>query len=55
MALCRAAEVKELAIFHLHPQHDDTYLEKVEAEIQQQMPEAFLAREGQTLSYAPKS
>jgi phosphoribosyl 1,2-cyclic phosphodiesterase len=55
MALCRAAEVKALAIFHLHPQHDDTYLEKVEAEIQQQMPEAFLAREGQTLSYAPKS
>jgi ribonuclease BN (tRNA processing enzyme) len=55
MALCRAASVEGLAIFHLHPQHDDTYLRKVEAEIQQQMAGAFLAREGQILSYTPVS
>jgi phosphoribosyl 1,2-cyclic phosphodiesterase len=55
MALCRAASVEGLAIFHLHPQHDDTYLRKVEAEIRQQMAGAFLAREGQILSYTPVS
>jgi phosphoribosyl 1,2-cyclic phosphodiesterase len=51
--LCQAANVRALAIFHLYPGHDDVYLRGVEAEMQRVMPSAFVAREGQTLSYAP--
>ena len=53
VALCEAAGVKGLAVFHLHPQHDDAYLRQIDADIQARMPGAFLAREGQTLSYPP--
>ncbi|HEY8382324.1 MAG TPA: MBL fold metallo-hydrolase [Microvirga sp.] len=51
--LCREAGVKALAIFHLYPGHDDTYLRGIEAEMQQVMPTAFIARERQSLSFAP--
>jgi phosphoribosyl 1,2-cyclic phosphodiesterase len=54
VALCEAAGVEGLAVFHLHPQHDDDHLRGVEAEIQAQMPGAFLAREGRTLSFRPR-
>jgi phosphoribosyl 1,2-cyclic phosphodiesterase len=50
--LCRAADVKSLAIFHLHPAHDDARLREMEAELQAAMPAAFIAREGQELSFA---
>jgi phosphoribosyl 1,2-cyclic phosphodiesterase len=53
VALALAADVKQLAIFHLHPQHDDTYLRGVEAEVKLLMPGAFVAREGQCLSFPP--
>lgn len=53
--LCEAAGVEGLAIFHLHPQHDDTYLAKVEEEIQARMPGAFLAREGWSTSFPATS
>lgn len=53
LALAQAAEVERIAIFHLHPQHDDKYLREVEAEIQRQMPGAFVAHEGQSLSFPP--
>jgi len=53
VALCEAAGVTSLAIFHLHPQHDDAYPRALEAEIKAGMPGAFLAREGQMLSYPP--
>jgi phosphoribosyl 1,2-cyclic phosphodiesterase len=49
--LCRAAEVKALAIFHLHPAHDDASLLASEAELKAAMPTAFVAREGQALSF----
>ena len=51
--LCLAAGVGELAIFHLHPLHDDAQLRAVEAEVQARMPSAFLAREGMALTYPP--
>jgi phosphoribosyl 1,2-cyclic phosphodiesterase len=51
--LCRAAEVEALAIFHLYPGHDDTYLKAAEAEMQAVMPSAFIARERQAVSFEP--
>jgi len=51
IALAEAAGVPHLAVFHLHPLHDDRHLEKVEQEIKAAMPGAFLAREGMTLTY----
>jgi phosphoribosyl 1,2-cyclic phosphodiesterase len=52
VALCQAAKVKALAVFHLHPMHDDAHLMKVEQEIKASMPGAFLAREGMALAYS---
>jgi phosphoribosyl 1,2-cyclic phosphodiesterase len=49
--LCQKAGAKALAIFHLYPGHDDTYLRGVEAEMQAVMPSAFMARERQTMSF----
>ncbi len=53
VALAQAGGVEQLAIFHLHPQHDDAYLNKVEIEIKRIMPGAFVAHEGQSLSFPP--
>lgn len=33
-------------LFHHDPEHDDTFLIKVEKECQRLMPDSFLAREG---------
>jgi phosphoribosyl 1,2-cyclic phosphodiesterase len=51
--LCQASDVKAMAIFHLYPGHTDSYLEALEAEMKQVMPSAFIARERQSLSFAP--
>lgn len=51
--LCRAAEAKALAIFHLYPGHDDDTLKTAEAQMQRIMPTAFMARERQALHFAP--
>ena len=51
VALCQAAGVGRLAVFHLHPMHDDAYLRDVEAEVAAAMPGAFLAREGMELRF----
>jgi len=51
--LAKAANVKSLAIFHLYPGHDDAFLKAAEAEMQTVMPSAFVARERQTVSFAP--
>ena len=53
--LCRAADAKALAIFHLHPAHDDAYLRAMEAELQAAMPTAFIARQGQSVALASAS
>ena len=51
VALALAADVEHLAVFHLHPQHDDSHLHEIEAEVRAAMPGAFLAREGSALSF----
>jgi phosphoribosyl 1,2-cyclic phosphodiesterase len=53
IALATAAQVKALAIFHLHPSHDDEHLRAVEAAAKAQMPGAFVARDGHELIFAP--
>ena len=52
VALAKAADAKALAIFHLHPSHDDEHLRRVEAGAKAEMPGAFVARDGQALVYA---
>jgi phosphoribosyl 1,2-cyclic phosphodiesterase len=51
--LARAANVKALAIFHIFPGHDDGFLSTAEAEMKTLMPTAFVARERQTIAFAP--
>ena len=46
---------KALAIFHLHPGHDDAFLRAAEAEMQAVMPTAFVARERQAVTLSPAS
>ena len=53
--LCRAAAVGSLAIFHLHPQHEDEFLLRQEAEVRAAMPGAFLARQGMAVSFPPRA
>jgi phosphoribosyl 1,2-cyclic phosphodiesterase len=53
VALAKAAGAKALAIFHLHPSHDDEHLKEVEAAVKATMPGGFVARDGQTLVFAP--
>ncbi len=43
--LCRAAKVKALAIFHHDPDHEDEFMERVEAEARAEWSGAFVARE----------
>ncbi|QFU14890.1 MBL fold metallo-hydrolase [Microvirga thermotolerans] len=54
VALAKAANVASLAIFHLYPGHDDAFLKAAEAEMQKAMPSSFVARERQTVSFAPR-
>lgn len=47
--LARAADVKALAIIHLHPAHSDAVLRAMEADMQAEMPASFVARERQVV------
>ena len=47
--LAKAANAKALAIIHLHPAHTDAQLRQIEAEMQVEMPTAFIARERQSV------
>jgi len=51
--LARAANVRALAVIHLHPRHDDDELRAIEAAMRQAMPSAFIARERQALTFSP--
>ena len=53
IALAKAGGAGELAIFHLHPSHDDEHLRRVEAAAKAEMPGAFVARDGQAVVFAP--
>ena len=46
MKLCQKAGVKRMAIFHHDPEHDDTFMEKLEAEAAKAWSGNFVAREG---------
>ncbi|MBD2041099.1 MBL fold metallo-hydrolase [Microcoleus sp. FACHB-672] len=47
--LAKAADVKNLVIFHHDPAHDDDFLDNVEADVKEAFPKGFLAREGMIL------
>ena len=50
--LCKAANVKSLAIFHHDPDHEDRFLNQLEAEAKTVWSGAFLARENARLNIA---
>ena len=52
LRLCRAAEVKSMAIFHHDPDHDDLFMEAVEAEARQAWIGALVAREHMRINLA---
>tara|TARA_B100000315_G_scaffold153842_1_gene142410 strand:+ start:160 stop:984 length:825 start_codon:yes stop_codon:yes gene_type:complete len=43
--LCKAADVKSLAIFHHDPDHEDDFMEQIEANARAEWEGAFVARE----------
>ncbi len=51
--LCKAANAKQLAIFHHDPDHDDDFMRKLEAEARAEWSGAVVAREGMILSPGP--
>jgi ribonuclease BN (tRNA processing enzyme) len=44
--LCQKASVKQLAIFHHDPSHEDTFMAQVEKEAKAMWSGAIVAREG---------
>ena len=52
MRLCREANVKRLAVFHHNPDHNDAYMEQLEAEVLKAWDGSFVAREGMTVGIA---
>ena len=44
--LCQAANVKQLAIFHHEPDHDDDFMDKIAAEAAEVWDGTFVCREG---------
>ncbi len=51
MRLCRAANVKSLAIYHHDPDHDDLFMEQLEAESRDAWSGNIVARENMRLNY----
>lgn len=47
--LCREAGVKQLVLFHHEPDHDDAFMEKLEAEAKAEWAGCLAAREGSLL------
>ncbi len=43
------AGVKRLALFHHDPEHNDSFLLKLEEKCQERFPDAFFAREGMVI------
>ena len=50
--LCREAGAKTLAIFHHDPEHEDEFMERLEAEARQVWDGAFVARENMRVNIA---
>lgn len=49
--LSRAAGVKQYAIFHHDPSHDDAFMDRVAAAAKKEFANAIVAREGMTLTF----
>jgi phosphoribosyl 1,2-cyclic phosphodiesterase len=47
--LCDAAGVKTFVVFHHDPEHDDAFMDKVAADVEQARPGSVVAREGLVL------
>ena len=47
-----AAQVKQIILFHHDPTHEDDFLDRIEAEMQSQLPNVRLAREGMAIEVA---
>lgn len=47
--LCQQASAKRLAIFHHDPDHDDAFMDQLEADARATWPATFVAREGMQL------
>jgi phosphoribosyl 1,2-cyclic phosphodiesterase len=47
--IARAANVKQLVIFHHDPSHDDEFMDAIELQSQQAFPTAIVAREGMNI------
>ena len=47
--VARAADVKQLVIFHHDPAHDDDFLDRVGEQAQEKFPGAVMAKEGMEL------
>ena len=52
MHLCQAAGVKRMAIFHHDPDHDDAFMDKLEAEAEAAWDGLFIASEGMAVEIA---
>ncbi|MCB2107196.1 MAG: MBL fold metallo-hydrolase [Rhodobacteraceae bacterium] len=48
--LCKAAGVKQLAVFHHDPDHDDHFMRGLEVEVRNAWPNALIAREQMLLA-----
>jgi phosphoribosyl 1,2-cyclic phosphodiesterase len=53
LRLAKAANVRCPVMFHHDPDHDDEFLEQVEAEVREVCPESCLAREGMIVPVIP--
>ena len=51
--VAKAANVKQLVIFHHDPLHNDDFLDRVEEQVIQQFPNTVMAREGLTIELIP--
>ncbi|MCY7321867.1 MAG: MBL fold metallo-hydrolase, partial [Phormidesmis sp. CAN_BIN36] len=49
LKVAQVAGVKRAVMFHHDPNHDDDFLDQVEAEVQTVFPNSLLAREGMIL------
>jgi phosphoribosyl 1,2-cyclic phosphodiesterase len=47
--VAQAAQVKQLVLFHHDASHDDPFLDEIEAQVRQVLPNSVLAREGMVL------
>jgi phosphoribosyl 1,2-cyclic phosphodiesterase len=50
MRLCKAANVKQLAIFHHDPEHLDDFMDDIEAQAQKEWANCFVCREGMDIT-----